>query len=139
MPQEQFIAQKAIIEHNGKILLVKEAPNNEGTNPGLWDLPGGRIAFGEKPIDALRREVREEVGLDIEVERPVYLDEWRPKIENLQRQIVGAYVVCRAKSNQVRLSGDHAEFQWLNPRDAQQLPLMTTIKEAIDAYVEYSK
>jgi len=139
MPQEQFIAQKGIIVLNGKILLVKEAVSEEGTNPGLWDLPGGRLAFGEKPVDGLRREIREEVGLEVNVGPAIYLAEWRPKIENLQRQIIGVYLICRPITEHVKLSPDHAEYQWLTPVQAQALPLVTTLKEAIDAYLAYSQ
>ena len=40
-------------------------------DPLEWQLPGGRVAFGESPIEALRREVAEETGLAVEVVAPV--------------------------------------------------------------------
>ncbi len=50
---------KALIERSGKILIVFDRK---------WELPGGRLHVDEPPEDALRREVKEEVGLDIEIE-----------------------------------------------------------------------
>jgi ADP-ribose pyrophosphatase YjhB (NUDIX family) len=46
----------------GRLLMVQR-----GNDPhrGLWSLPGGRIEHGESPEDAVRREVREETGLDV--------------------------------------------------------------------------
>ncbi len=53
----------AIIEKDGKILLVKEA----GTlDKGKWNRPAGWIDVGENPIDMVKREVKEETGLDFE-------------------------------------------------------------------------
>lgn len=53
------IPEKAIIEHNGKILIVC---NDEGK----WQLPGGRLHIGEQPVEGLKREIKEELGIDIE-------------------------------------------------------------------------
>src|SRR4030042_6816040 len=49
----------AILERNGKILLVKEA---QGRGKGKWSQPAGWIDVGENPIDAVKREVEEESG-----------------------------------------------------------------------------
>lgn len=53
----------AILERDGKICLVKE---NNPAHPdhGKWNQPAGWLDVGEDPIEAVRREVREETGLD---------------------------------------------------------------------------
>lgn len=58
-------AVAAIIVEDGRILLVKR-----GVEPskGKWSIPGGSVEWGESLTDALRREVREETGLEIEVD-----------------------------------------------------------------------
>src|SRR5687768_15799855 len=63
MAQPQ-IAIGAIVIHDGALLMVQRA-NEPGK--GLWSLPGGRVEQGEYLADALRREVREETGLAVEV------------------------------------------------------------------------
>lgn len=52
-----------IIEKDGKILL---ALRNHEPFKDYWCLPGGHIDFGEPPEDAIKREIKEETGLDIE-------------------------------------------------------------------------
>jgi ADP-ribose pyrophosphatase YjhB (NUDIX family) len=50
-----------MIEHDGKVLLVQTAYRR------TWSLPGGLLGRGEPPLDGLRREVREEVSLEVDV------------------------------------------------------------------------
>lgn len=69
IPGQHFVGevgQKAIIEKDGKVLMC-----SSHTFVG-WDLPGGRVHKNEGSIEALEREIKEELGIDIEVERPLY-------------------------------------------------------------------
>ncbi|GAB6108530.1 NUDIX domain-containing protein [Fusibacter bizertensis] len=59
---QQFAVYGMIIESN-KILLVQKS---QGPFKGLWDLPGGKIEFGEAPETTLIREILEETGLEIQ-------------------------------------------------------------------------
>jgi ADP-ribose pyrophosphatase YjhB (NUDIX family) len=60
----------AIIEKEGKILLVKEGRHSRGIDEGKWSHPAGWIDVGENPIAAAKREVLEETGYEFE---PTYL------------------------------------------------------------------
>lgn len=57
-------AVEALVVRDGKALLARR-----GVDPhkGAWDLPGGFLEEDEHPLDAVRRELREETGLEIEV------------------------------------------------------------------------
>ncbi|TNE58090.1 MAG: NUDIX domain-containing protein [Alphaproteobacteria bacterium] len=61
MVNKQIISAKAVIFHEGRVLLLERAN-------GRWDLPGGHVAKKEPVLQALIREVKEETGLDIEVQ-----------------------------------------------------------------------
>lgn len=63
---------KALIERGGTILAVEMEAGGER----FWNLPGGRIEHGEAPVEALEREVYEEVGLDEEPGEPVGMFHW---------------------------------------------------------------
>jgi len=55
-----------IFNDQGKVLLTKRGPKARN-EVGKWDFPGGAVNFGEKLEDAVKREVREELGIEIEV------------------------------------------------------------------------
>jgi A/G-specific adenine glycosylase len=54
-----------VIEHNGRMLIVRRP--QDGLLGGLWEFPGGKIEEGESAEDAVRREIMEEVGMEVEV------------------------------------------------------------------------
>ncbi len=58
-----------IIEKGGKILVAqrKEDCAREALK---WEFPGGKVEYGEAPQDSLKREIREELGMEIEVGEP---------------------------------------------------------------------
>lgn len=55
----------ALIIRDGKVLLERHAPSY-GNVGFFWDIPGGKVEFGEEPHDAVIREIREEMGVTVE-------------------------------------------------------------------------
>ncbi|TDP78061.1 8-oxo-dGTP diphosphatase [Brachybacterium sp. AG952] len=55
----------AIVERNGAVFAARR--NAERSAGGLWEFPGGKIETGETPEAALRRELQEELGVDVAV------------------------------------------------------------------------
>lgn len=51
----------AFIVRNGKVLLIQE---NHPPDKGKWNIPAGKLDFGERPFDAAKREAFEEAGID---------------------------------------------------------------------------
>ena len=60
--ENQHIGVYGLIINNNKILLIKK---KTGPYDGKLDLPGGSFIFGERPIETLEREIKEEVGINI--------------------------------------------------------------------------
>nr|WP_213271211.1 NUDIX domain-containing protein [Hyphomonas sp.] len=54
----------AILDAQGRILLIQRLKEPEA---GAWGLPGGKVDFGERAQDTARREIREELGIEIEL------------------------------------------------------------------------
>lgn len=59
----------ALIVRGGKLLLLRDSPE------GHWYLPGGRVRFGETVEDAALREVEEELGIQVKLLRPLWLNQ----------------------------------------------------------------
>ena len=75
-PERPILGVGAIIERAGAVLLIER-----GQEPlkGIWSLPGGAVETGEYLKDAIRREVREETGLEVSRGRLAALDFRRPR------------------------------------------------------------
>ena len=121
MSEQTFgVATKAMIIKDNKLLILYKSKEeakewvsakiaNDSNYEARRDLPGGRLAFGEEPKAALAREIDEEVGLKVEILRP--LDVWH-MIKD-QYQLVGINYLCVWKAGEVVLSDEHEAYEWL--------------------------
>ena len=117
-----FVAAKAVIVRpDGKILLLRESSSyDEGSKEDSWDLPGGRLNPGEKVTDTLAREVQEESGLAISSSQIIEVFDHFAKIRVEDCHIVAIYFLARVQSEEVTLSADHDQYEWIDPADATQ-------------------
>lgn len=130
-----FVATKAFIVHNGKILILKESLKyRNGTNIGKFDVVGGRVKPGQRFDESLLREIKEETSLNVKIGNPFFTSEWRPVVKGERWQIVGIFFECFSDSDKVVLSKDHEDFAWIKPEDFKKHDL---IKELIPAFENY--
>lgn len=111
-----YVGQKAFIEKDGKILVIRDPI--EGI-----DFPGGKIQEGEakeRQMDALlmalKREVKEETGLEIEVKEPfvVWYHEFTKEHRNYPKKVYLVGFRCRYISGDLKLSEEHDKFEWVD-------------------------
>lgn len=63
------VVAAALVDPEGRVLLAQRRPDSH--QGGLWEFPGGKQHAGETLPECLRREMREELGVEVEVGRPV--------------------------------------------------------------------
>jgi len=132
-----FVATKAFIVHDGKVLLLQESSNYaDGTNTGKFDVVGGRMKPGQRFDESLLREIKEETGLNVRIGRPFFVNEWRPVVRGEQWQIVGTFFECISTSTEVVLSEDHNEYVWIDPKEYKNYNLVDSLVPAFESYLE---
>lgn len=110
------IAVKAIITRGDKFLAIKRSAYCEN-EIGEWDLPGGRLEFGETPEEALIREIREEVGMSVTIKKILYTWSF---IRNEVNQTVGLTYWVETEDSSPVLSSEHTEFAWVGKNDYEK-------------------
>jgi 8-oxo-dGTP diphosphatase len=100
----------ALIERNGHVLLGRRAFD---PGAGCWGLPGGFLDEGERPGDGLRREVREETGLDVEPGE--LFGTWMSP--HGERTVLVLVYRATVLGGTERAADDVTELAWFSPSD----------------------
>lgn len=94
-----------IIIENNNIILIKK---NGGPYDGKFDLSGGSIEFGETPLEALKRELKEEIGIDLKMCELIDADSvkfnWEYNDEMLNWHHIGIFYKVLSYDNNVKES-----------------------------------
>jgi 8-oxo-dGTP diphosphatase len=135
MIDKMFVATKAFIMCDGKVLLLRESSDyKDSAHTGKLDLPGGRVELGQKFDESLLREVQEETGLDVEIGKSFFVNESYPIVRGENWQIIRIFFECHSKSKDVKLSEDHSEFIWIKPKE---YPQYNVIENLIPVFEEF--
>jgi ADP-ribose pyrophosphatase YjhB (NUDIX family) len=102
-----------VVREDGRVLVIRRADN------GRWEPPGGVLERGESIEDGVVREVYEETGIKVRVERlsGVY--------KNMAVKVVALVFRCRPEGGRERLSDESTEVAWLGPDE-----VVTAMSEA---------
>lgn len=104
-----------IIESHGKILLGKKVKGKHPANlGGRWHFPGGRIKKKEIPIDAVKREIKEETNLDVDVKEQLAVSK---RILENGSTVKFFYFLCHPKNNDLKASSDLQDVKWVQKDD----------------------
>jgi len=133
MEKKFGVAVKAVIKYKEKFLIVFKS-DTEDVNPNSYDIPGGRIEFGEQPTDALIREVEEETGLKVKIIRPSRTWSF---VKDEIFQLIGITYFCESNSDNIKLSGEHTDSAWLSAEEInKKTDLPSWIKKEINATIK---
>jgi len=122
-----------IVNSNGEILLVKSFKWGS-----KYIVPGGHIELGERSEVAVRREVKEEVGLEVEPVRILLVQEAIFPADYIKHEhYIFLDYLCRATSSVVTLDGKEIqEYVWTNPNDVLRLELGSFTRNLVEEYLK---
>jgi len=115
------VSIKGVLVKNGQVLLVKNERNE-------WELPGGRIEIGESSEQCLKREMFEELKIDVKIQNIV----GTRLFEVIEEQYVFlvAYLCEMAEENEnIEISDEHIDYKWFQ---VGELPRNQLPKEYIE-------
>ena len=137
-PTRPFVGVGALILRDGKLLLSRR-----GAEPGRgkWSIPGGLVELGEKVQDAMVRETREEVGLDVE---PVELMDVFDSITldsqgRVQYHFVVVNFLVRVVGGTVRTASDILEAAWVPIEAVEKYNLTSLFRRFFEKHYDRLK
>jgi A/G-specific adenine glycosylase len=120
-------AVAAVIENNGRFFIQKRPAT--GLLAGLWEFPGGKIEKRETPLEALRREVSEELGVSVLEARPMAV------VRHAYTQFRVKLFVFRARVRPgPKVDKDH---KWVHPEELKEYPVPSATAKIIKRIVTH--
>lgn len=107
------VVTAGIITRNGEVLIGKKEGDEEHPIGGQWHFPGGHLDSGEDVREAVKREIKEETGLEVETHQIV--DIYTPE----DRDMVRVLFHCAAEDGDAEAGDDISEVKWVDPEDLE--------------------
>ena len=122
--------QKAVIFHptEKKILTIKRSPT-DFSRANTWDIPGGHVTYGESHEDSLRREIREETGMEVGSLAPFHVISEYDKAQPMY--YLWIVYQTAASTDQITLSHEHTDFRWVTPEAFLKLKSADFLQEIV--------
>lgn len=139
LPEELLLAnvgQKVVVMKDGKVLMVRGRVTFHNLDK-RWDFPGGRMHTGEAPIPALARELKEELGVDFVIGKPLLACTTYETPSGVPRY----YVVFEAQLADpdkpfIVADDELSELKWMGREDVETMPTWEDWRTLLREYFE---
>jgi 8-oxo-dGTP diphosphatase len=123
-----------LTDSDGKILILKRSTNSK-TNPGKWELPGGKVNQDESFDHALIREVYEETKLKIELDHVIGASEQNLHIIRAVHIIMSGKII----EGELTLSSEHEGYAWVLIDTLADYELADWLEDYLNSSILYNK
>lgn len=131
----QRIAVRALVKKDDKLLLVRRA-NGRVSILGKYELPGGRLSYGEQPEDSLRRYLHDDVGLHISsatlYDVVTYIDR---DDRDIQYAVITYEITIAEGHHDIQLGNNYNKYVWHSMSDIQQ-NILTDLSQLIVGIIQ---
>ncbi len=121
-----------VLNNKNEVLAIRR-----GTNPGKgqWSLPGGAVHLGEPIRDAVRREIREECGIEVSVIEILGIFDriFRNKQGRVEYHYVLVSFLCRLEEGQLSAQSDAQAVRWIGRNQLDDFEWTTGVKEFLES------
>ena len=136
-PAHPVVGVGAVVVRDGRALIIRRAHE---PRKGEWSLPGGHLDLGESLIDAVRREVKEETGLDV---HPGPIVETFDRVHRdpdgrIRFHFVIVDFVCEAPSGEAVAGSDAEAVAWVTAAELEDYGVNAHAAAVIRKGLEYS-
>jgi 8-oxo-dGTP pyrophosphatase MutT (NUDIX family) len=123
-PRGTVFSVAVIVNARGQILFLQRSPNNPRA-PGKWGFPGGGVEAGEDPVGAMEREMREELGEGVRVQREAVMGP--VPAEGVTGGLVYLFRY-RWLGGAITLNEEHVRFAWVDAATFPSLEVMHGVR-----------
>src|SRR3972149_5541929 len=130
-PAHPTVAASAIIFKEERVLMIKRSKE---PNKGKWSIPGGGIELGETLAQAVKREVREECSIEIEVERVFYTTEniIRDDDGRVKYHYVLVDMLAKYAGGETKAQSDAEECRWVTAEELSELDITPRLRAVLE-------
>lgn len=113
----------AVIERNRDLLFGRKKAN-VGPYPNTWHLIGGGVDDGESLIDAIKREIKEEAGIEVEISRSLGFDEdYEPNKHGEITHYIFLVFLAKYVSGEIKADDDIVKLEWISKDKLSEIEL----------------
>lgn len=122
------VTSNAILLKNNKILIGKR-PKTKKTYAGFWDVFGGHVEDGETPEEAMKRELKEE--LDIEVAEYKFFYLMKNDLDSTSKKACDHYFFIVTKWKGLIRNSDAEALEWVSKKDLSKFKFSAGLKDIL--------
>lgn len=125
-----LLSSSIIKNSDDKILLVQRS--HSASFSEHWQLVEGKIEENESPVEAIKREITEEIGVNVKNSEVKSVSYTQLQVKEIKYLAIRVIFEVKVDSNEIILSNEHQAFAWYSITEVLDLPLLPGTKEVIE-------